>query len=95
MVPYEDDPAGGIGEVSFTKPCEGAENGLLDLSTGLRSLDIKDPAVQHHIHIGSHQLLPEGSAGSTVPAAFKHIPRWNASPNQTQHDWYYRGMCTP
>jgi len=55
-MPHKDDPDGeGLSGISFTEPSEGYEeeggDTLFGLSNGLRSLDIKEPAVQHRIGI--------------------------------------------
>jgi len=77
-MPREDDPDdGGLIGVFFTEPCEddeGAEEALSDLTNGLRSLNIKDPATQRHIEVKVSSAPTRRFSQEPSPRGFQTRP---------------------
>jgi len=88
-MPRGDDPdGGGLSEVSFTEPSEddeGAEEALSNLTNGLHSLNIRDPAAQRHIDIKVSSAPTQRFSQDPGPHGFQTRPvlEWEHEPTLT------------
>lgn len=77
-MPHEDEPDGGdLSEVSFAEPSdddEGVEEALSNLSLGLRSLNINEPAAQRHIDIKVSSAPTRRFSREPTPRGFQTHP---------------------